>query len=261
ALDSLVTWVFNDGFVPSAKITSEGNYSIISDYLGTPVEAYDEQGHKVWSAELDVYGRVKEFTGEKDFIPFRYQGQYEDLEIGLYYNRFRYYDPAQGNYTQVDPIGLAGGNPTLYGYVENTNILLDPFGLNSITFKGDISPYQTRIDVNFTGRPDPQYSIDSKTFSSGKTTSNGGIRNTQQFWEQWSKLNPQTLSKSNQFLVENYSKLKVSPRIDDEWIKHFPEHAGYKGNVLIHHHVNFGRYAIPVPGETHVGSGGVWHCK
>ncbi|WP_342503646.1 hypothetical protein [Lysinibacillus sp. FSL L8-0126] len=39
--DNLVTWVFNDGFVPSAKITSEGNYSIVSDYLGTPVEAYD----------------------------------------------------------------------------------------------------------------------------------------------------------------------------------------------------------------------------
>ncbi len=36
-----VTWVFNDGFVPSSKITREGNYSIISDYLGTPVEAYD----------------------------------------------------------------------------------------------------------------------------------------------------------------------------------------------------------------------------
>ncbi|WP_167397443.1 RHS domain-containing protein [Lysinibacillus mangiferihumi] len=78
--DNLVTWVFNDGFVPSAKITNEGHYSIISDYLGTPVEAYDEQGHKVWSAELDVYGRVKEFTGEKDLIPFRYQGQYEDVE-------------------------------------------------------------------------------------------------------------------------------------------------------------------------------------
>jgi len=46
--ENLVTWVFNDGFVPSAKITSEGNYSIISDYIGTPVEAYDEQGQKVW---------------------------------------------------------------------------------------------------------------------------------------------------------------------------------------------------------------------
>ncbi|MGE7840975.1 hypothetical protein ACQKNX_09295 [Lysinibacillus sp. NPDC093712] len=36
--ENLVTWVFNDGFVPSAKITNEGNYSIISDYLGTPVK-------------------------------------------------------------------------------------------------------------------------------------------------------------------------------------------------------------------------------
>ncbi|EON74426.1 RHS repeat-associated core domain contiaing protein [Lysinibacillus sphaericus OT4b.31] len=127
--DNLVTWVFNDGFVPSAKITSERNYSIISDYLGTPVEAYDGEGNKVWSAELDVYGRVKEFTGEQDFIPFRYQGQYEDVEIGLYYNRFRYYDPEQGNYTQIDPIGLAGGNPTLYGYVHDPNMEIDSFGL------------------------------------------------------------------------------------------------------------------------------------
>ncbi|WP_317853406.1 RHS repeat domain-containing protein [Lysinibacillus sphaericus] len=130
--DNLVTWVFNDGFVPSAKITNEGNYSIISDYLGTPVEAFDEEGNKVWSAELDIYGRVIEFTGEpgeQDFIPFRYQGQCHDIETGLYYNRFRYYDPERGNYTQIDPIGLAGGNPTLYGYVANPNISIDPFGL------------------------------------------------------------------------------------------------------------------------------------
>nr|WP_277350989.1 RHS domain-containing protein [Aneurinibacillus aneurinilyticus] len=72
--DNLVTWVFNDGFIPSAKITNEGNYSIISDYLGTPVEAYDEEGNRVWSAKLDIYGRVNEFTGEQDFIPFRVSG-------------------------------------------------------------------------------------------------------------------------------------------------------------------------------------------
>ncbi len=127
--DNLVTWVFNEGIVPSAKITNEDHYSIISDYLGTPVEAYDEEGNRVWSAQLDIYGRVKEFTGEKEFIPFRYQGQYEDVEIGLYYNRFRYYDPEQGNYTQIDPIGLAGGNPTLYGYVSDPNIYIEIFGL------------------------------------------------------------------------------------------------------------------------------------
>ncbi|MGE7951575.1 RHS repeat domain-containing protein [Lysinibacillus xylanilyticus] len=126
--DNLVTWVFNDGFVPSAKITNEGIYSIISDYLGTPVEAYGEQGNRVWSAELDIYGRVNEFTGEKDFIPFRYQGQYEDVEIGLYYNRFRYYSPSEGMYTQPDPIGLSGGIK-LYNYVYDPNIWIDPFGL------------------------------------------------------------------------------------------------------------------------------------
>ncbi|QQP11174.1 hypothetical protein FJQ98_18350 [Lysinibacillus agricola] len=127
-VDNLVTWVFNDGFVPSAKITNEGNYSIISDYLGTPVEAYDEEGNKVWSAELDIYGRVNEFTGEKNFIPFRYQGQYEDVETGLYFNRFRYYSPSEGMYTQPDPIGLSGGIK-LYSYVHDPNIWIDPFGL------------------------------------------------------------------------------------------------------------------------------------
>lgn len=134
--DNLVTWVFNDGLVPSAKITSENYYSIISDYLGTPIEAFDKQGNRVWSAELDIYGKVNEFTGEKDFIPFRYQGQYEDVEVRLYYNRFRYYSPVEGIYTQIDPIGLAGGNPTLYAYVIDPNIWIDPFGLNVSTGAG-----------------------------------------------------------------------------------------------------------------------------
>jgi len=70
---------------------------------------------------------VKEFTGEKDFIPFRYQGQYHDLSSGLYCNRFRYYDPDIGMYTQQNPIGLAGGNPTLYGHMANPNISIDSF--------------------------------------------------------------------------------------------------------------------------------------
>ncbi|MCL1923976.1 MAG: RHS repeat-associated core domain-containing protein, partial [Defluviitaleaceae bacterium] len=54
---------------------------------------------------------------------------YEDEETGLYYNRFRYYMPEEGIYTQRDPIGLAGGNPTVYGYVYNTNSQIDPWGL------------------------------------------------------------------------------------------------------------------------------------
>ncbi|MGG4608513.1 hypothetical protein [Providencia sp. Me31A] len=35
----------------------------------------------------------------------------------------------------------------------------------------------------------------------------------------------------------------------------------YKGDTIIHHHVDFVQYAIPVPSSTHVGSGGIWHTK
>ena len=34
-----------------------------------------------------------------------------------------------GQYTQVDPIGLVGGNPTLYGYVFDPLLEIDLFGL------------------------------------------------------------------------------------------------------------------------------------
>ncbi|TDH23956.1 RHS repeat-associated core domain-containing protein [Segetibacter sp. 3557_3] len=43
---------------------------------------------------------------------FRDQGQYEDQETGLYYNRFRYYSPDEGIYLSQDPIRLAGGCST-----------------------------------------------------------------------------------------------------------------------------------------------------
>ncbi|WP_051107662.1 RHS repeat-associated core domain-containing protein [Paenibacillus fonticola] len=128
---SLITWVFEDGtFHPAAKITSEGHYSIVTDHLGTPVKMYDEHGEQVWSCELDIYGNVRKFIlkGDHNACPFRYPGQYEDVETGLYYNRFRYYSPHEGMYTQQDPIGLAGGI-RLYGYVDDPIIWVDVFGL------------------------------------------------------------------------------------------------------------------------------------
>ena len=61
------------------------------------------------------------------------------METNLYYNRFRYYDPDTGLYTQPDPIGLAGENPTLYAYVGNVLIAVDPLGLTWEMF--DVGPY------------------------------------------------------------------------------------------------------------------------
>ena len=126
----MVTWLFEqDTFVPAAKLVANGGcFSIVSDYLGTPMQAYDKQGDKVWEQDLDIYGRQRKRPSA--FIPFKYQGQYEDVETGLYYNRFRYYDPNAGSYISQDPIGLKGGNPTLYACVKDSNNEIDVCGLN-----------------------------------------------------------------------------------------------------------------------------------
>ena len=130
-VENLITWVYDSaGYVPTAKIVGDRHYSIISYYIGRPVQAYDDKGNVVWQADYDIYGNLRNLHGSRNFIPFRQLGQYEDDETGLYYNRFRYYDPRIGNYISQDPIRLAGGTPTLYAFVSDPNIWEDVFGLD-----------------------------------------------------------------------------------------------------------------------------------
>ena len=127
----ITTWVFEaDTFVPTAKIQDGKQYSIVSDYLGTPIQMYDEEGNKTWDCTLNAYGKTTTFEGRSlNECPFRYQRQYEDRETGLYYNRFRYYDSSNGNYISQDPIRLRGGL-NIYNYVHDSNLWIDIFGLN-----------------------------------------------------------------------------------------------------------------------------------
>jgi RHS repeat-associated protein len=129
SIEDLATWLFEaNSFAPTAKLTAQGAYSVVCDHLGTPLELYDQRGTKTWQAQLDSYGAVREGKGRPQDCPFRYQGQYEDTETGLYYNRFRYYDPEAGRYISQDPVGLRGGL-ALYSFVLNPNVYIDPLGL------------------------------------------------------------------------------------------------------------------------------------
>ena len=132
------TWLFEEeSFVPLALIQDGKAYSIVCDQLGTPTEAYDEEGKEVWYRRLDMNGKVIEETqpglNPEGYvsIPFLFQGQYYDYETGLAYNRFRYYDPELGRYISEDPIRLASGVFAIYGYVENTFTEVDHYGLSS----------------------------------------------------------------------------------------------------------------------------------
>ena len=136
--EDLKTWLFEEeSFVPLALIQEGKAYSIVCDQLGTPTEAYDEEGREVWYRRLDMNGKILEETqpglNPEGYvsIPFLFQGQYYDHETGLAYNRFRYYDPELGRYISEDPIRLEGGI-AMHAYVEDVNAWVDILGLNGV---------------------------------------------------------------------------------------------------------------------------------
>ncbi|MCF6402657.1 DUF6531 domain-containing protein [Chitinophaga filiformis] len=152
--EALITWTFEaDAAIPAARISGGKKYSVITDYLGTPCEAYDDEGNSVWSCELDIYGNVRKLAGDRHFVPFRYQGQYEDAETGLYYNRFRYYSPEEGNYISHDPTGLFGGIH-LYAYVKKPDAYVDIYGLNPIEW---VDPKSLNFSQGYVGHQVEEY--------------------------------------------------------------------------------------------------------
>ncbi|WP_452228999.1 RHS repeat domain-containing protein, partial [Lacinutrix sp. MEBiC02404] len=127
--NGIVTWVFEENsFIPTAKLKNNKKFSILADHLGTPTSMHNAEGEQTWERKLDTFGKV--IHGDNNSCPFMYQGQYYDSEIELAYNRFRYYDPEDGRYISVDPIGLLSGEYNLYVYVNDSNGEIDVFGLS-----------------------------------------------------------------------------------------------------------------------------------
>ena len=120
--------------------------------------------------EAYYYGRQRKRPSS--FIPFKYQGQYADKETGLYYNRFRYYDPNAGSYISQDPIGLVGENPTLYAYVSDVNYWNDVLGLTAEVYKL-VATKDGYYDVYEWGNDKPvgkTYLKEGDTWKIGETT-------------------------------------------------------------------------------------------
>ncbi|BBM02228.1 RHS repeat-associated core domain-containing protein [Microbulbifer sp. GL-2] len=129
------TYYFEPGtFKPVAlkesKQEKEQVYHYHLDHLGTPDTLTNQNGEVVWSVAYKSYGNIALAHENQIEQPIRFQGQYFDEETGLHYNRFRYYDPQVGEFTQQDPVGLLGGVNN-YRYVPNPVTWIDPYGLTS----------------------------------------------------------------------------------------------------------------------------------
>ncbi|EPT8940610.1 RHS repeat-associated core domain-containing protein, partial [Cronobacter dublinensis] len=134
--DHYVQYVYTEGsYEPLARVDSVFDdceiYWYHTELNGLPERVTDADGQTVWRGQFSTWGKTeRELSVPQWQVPqnLRFQGQYLDRESGLHYNLFRYYDPVAGRYTQMDPIGLAGGLNT-YSYVGDPLTWVDPLGL------------------------------------------------------------------------------------------------------------------------------------
>ena len=179
---SLSSYLF-DRFTPLAIVRDGQWLTISTDHLGTPVAAFDEEGRALWNIRLGTWGQRISESGDERICPFRLPGQYDDRDTGLYYNRWRYYDPATRGYISPDPLGLRVGLDP-YDYVPDPSLWIDPGGLwpePSDTVPGNLHMVGnttepkgprpgTDIEVDDAGMVKGQsYDPDNGVFPSGKS--------------------------------------------------------------------------------------------
>jgi RHS repeat-associated protein len=135
-------WIFEPrSFRPLAQVKNGEFQSIICDTSGTPKELVNEAG-QIIRIENNSWGQPLGSTSRERQCSIGFQGQYYDKETGLYYNRFRYYDPNCGRFISQDPRSVLGGL-NLYLYCRNPLQDVDPFGLDS-----------QKLDRALGGKPD-----------------------------------------------------------------------------------------------------------
>src|SRR5207248_4200184 len=97
-----------------------GSVRLVTDGLGAVLDRieYDAFGRRAGETAPGVAGR------------YGYTGREADDDLGLQYNRARWYDPVAGRWTGEDPEGFDAGDSNLSRYVGNgpTNAT-DPSGL------------------------------------------------------------------------------------------------------------------------------------
>jgi RHS repeat-associated protein len=114
------------------KLRSQTGKSVsyfLADHLGSTNGLTDPTGAVTASNSYDSFGNPTNLS-----FPTRYQftGREYDRFANLHYYRARFYDSNLGRFISEDPIGFAGGDVNLYGYVWNNPMrFTDPYGLDA----------------------------------------------------------------------------------------------------------------------------------
>jgi RHS repeat-associated protein len=106
----------------------------LTDHLNTTAALADASGTVIETLAYDSFGNNAGSTRTR----YTYTGRERDPDTGLLYYRARFYDPRLARFISEDPIGFAGGDVNLYGYVWQSPLRhTDPSGLDGWT--GDLA--------------------------------------------------------------------------------------------------------------------------
>jgi len=125
------TFGFASGGNSPAYMTRSGmTYRIIEDHLGSPRLVVDAAtGAVAQRMDFDEFGNVLLDTNP-GFQPFGFAGGLYDPQTRLVRFGARDYDAETGRWCAKDPIRFAGGQESLYAYVDNDPVnKSDPAGL------------------------------------------------------------------------------------------------------------------------------------
>lgn len=116
------------------------SYAYTYDGNGNVSELIATDGTIAAHYEYDAFGKTLAKQGHQaDANTYRFSTKPLDVESGLYYYGYRFYDPQLGRWPNRDPIGERGGR-NLYAFVKNN-------GLSAIDYLGkDMKLYTKNIE-------------------------------------------------------------------------------------------------------------------
>jgi len=121
---------YADERMPVAMKMGSATYYLSYDQVGSLRLVADGSGNVVKRISYDSFGNILEDTNPSFTMPFGFAGGLHDRDTGLVRFGYRDYDPEVGRWTAKDPIGFAGGDTDLYGYVLNNPVnWVDPEAL------------------------------------------------------------------------------------------------------------------------------------
>jgi len=120
---------YTDERLPFRMIYYNNAYHLIYDTIGSLRRIADDAGTIIGEITYDSYGYVQSSKMPLESAFLGFAGGLYDPDTKLTRFGYRDYDAETGKWTAKDPIGFAGGDTNLYGYVLGDPVnFVDPTG-------------------------------------------------------------------------------------------------------------------------------------